>query len=205
MRLLLFSDLHCDLQAAERLVARSRDFDALVGAGDFGASRRGVGVCFEVLRTIERPAVIVPGNNESLDELTEAAAVWPSARVLHGAGCAVDGVAFFGLGGGVPTTPFGAWSWDFSEDAARELLAAMPSGAVLVTHSPPWGTLDHGPGARPRGSVAVREAVDAKSPPLVVCGHIHACGGQWDAIGSSWVVNAGPDGVAWNLERGEPS
>ncbi len=116
----------------------------------------------------------------------------------------MNGETFYGLGGGVPTTPFGSWSWDFSEDEAGELLAAMPEGCVLVSHSPPLGALDRDSSGRRRGSVAVREAIEAKSPRLVVCGHIHACGGEWDAIGQSLIVNAGPAGVAWDLERGEP-
>src|SRR6185369_15463817 len=111
MKLLLFSDLHADAGAARRLVERARDADVLVGAGDFGNLRRDVRVCLDVLRTVARPAVLVAGNNESTDELTEACRGWPSARVLHGAKTVLDGVTFFGIGGGVPVTPFGSWSY----------------------------------------------------------------------------------------------
>jgi Icc-related predicted phosphoesterase len=50
----------------------------------------------------------------------------------------------------------------------------------------------------------VRSAIEALHPRLVVCGHIHAGAGQWDQIGASPVVNAGPAGILWDLERGEP-
>src|SRR5688572_994067 len=97
MRLLLFSDLHRDAAAAQRLVERSRSVDVVVGAGDFASVRRGIDICVAVMRAIERPAVLVPGNNESLAELEEACRSWPQARVLHGTGVTIDGVEFFGL------------------------------------------------------------------------------------------------------------
>ena len=43
MRLLLFSDLHCDRAAAGHLVERAAAVDVVVGAGDFGNIRRNVG------------------------------------------------------------------------------------------------------------------------------------------------------------------
>lgn len=136
MRLLLFSDLHTDLVAAASIVERAPGFDAVVGAGDFAVKRHGLDRIVEVLAAIETPAVLVPGNGESAEELTAACRGWPAAHVLHGTGVDIGGVPFFGLGGGVPVTPFGSWSYDFTEDEARDLLAPCPEGAVLVSHSP---------------------------------------------------------------------
>ncbi len=199
MKLLLFSDLHCDAAAARRLVERSRGVDVVVGAGDFATVRRGIHVCIDVLRAIDRPAVLVPGNNETTEELTEACASWPQAHVLHGSGVTLQGVSFHGLGGGVPVTPFGAWSHDFTEGEAAELLGDCAPGCVLVSHSPPKGVLDQGSGGESLGSVAVREAVVQMRPRLVVCGHIHACAGRHAMLEQTPVVNAGPGGVEWEL------
>ena len=88
MRLLLFSDLHCDTQAAQRLVEMGRNADVAIGAGDFGQVRRRVGVCMDVLRDMPCPTVIVPGNNESLAELVEACRGWENVHILHGTGVA---------------------------------------------------------------------------------------------------------------------
>jgi Icc-related predicted phosphoesterase len=110
------------------------------------------------------------------------------------------GVPFYGLGGGVPVTPFGAWSHDFTEEEAAELLRECPSGCVLVSHSPPQGALDQSSDGRSLGSVAVLDAVVQKRPRLVVCGHIHACAGRRTTIGETAVVNAGPGGVEWELQ-----
>lgn len=199
MKLLLFSDLHCDAVAAQNLVERARSADLVVGAGDFANLRRGLPTTIDVLRAIERPVVVVPGNGESFAELEAACRSWPSARVLHGTGTVIDGVEIFGLGGGVPVTPFGDWSWDFSEAQAAELLAACPERAVLVSHSPPQGAADVSSAGRSFGSTAVREAIEAKRPRLVVCGHIHESWGRQERIGESLVVNAGPRGVEVEL------
>jgi hypothetical protein len=94
-------------------------------------------VCLDVVRDIDKPASLVAANNESTEELAEACRDWPQAHVLHGSGATIDGVEFFGLGGGVPVTPFGAWSYDFTEEQATELLSGCPKGCVLVSHSPP--------------------------------------------------------------------
>ena len=42
MRVLAFSDLHRDLEAAGALVARSGDFDVVIGAGDFASMHDGL-------------------------------------------------------------------------------------------------------------------------------------------------------------------
>jgi hypothetical protein len=49
MKLLLFSDMHADAVAAQRLLDRVRAADVLVGTGDFGYVRSDVWVCIEVL------------------------------------------------------------------------------------------------------------------------------------------------------------
>jgi Icc-related predicted phosphoesterase len=199
MKLLLFSDLHSDVGAARHLVERARTADVLVGAGDFGNVRRDVSVCLAVLRAVGKPVVLVAGNNESTEELSEACRGWPAAHVLHGSAATVAGVEFFGLGGGVPVTPFGAWSYDFTEDQAADLLADCPSGCVLVSHSPPKGVVDVDSRGRSLGSVTVRDAMLRLRPRLVVCGHIHASAGQHAVLGRSPVVNAGPAGIEWEL------
>ena len=199
MKFLLFSDLHTDTAAAARLVELARGVDVVIGAGDFGNMRHNVGTCIPVLAKIKAPAVLVAGNNESYDELVAACKSWPQAHVLHGTGMKIDGVSFFGLGGGVPITPFGPWSWDFSEADAERMLRDCPAHAVLVSHSPPQGFVDKNASGQSLGSTAVREAIVRTQPRLVVCGHIHACAGQRAEMGKTPVINAGPRGVLFDL------
>jgi Icc-related predicted phosphoesterase len=192
MKLLAFSDLHRDKERAERLVELAGQADVVVGAGDYATMRIGLGRTIETLSAIRVPTVLVPGNAESDTELWRACAVWPSADVLHGETKEIAGTQFFGLGGGVPPTPF-PWSFDLSEDEAAAKLERCPERAVLVVHSPPKGYVDEVRG-RHLGSTSVLEVIERKRPALVVCGHIHQCWGNDAAIGRTPVVNVGPEG-----------
>ncbi|MBT8484043.1 MAG: serine/threonine protein phosphatase [Phycisphaerales bacterium] len=193
MKLLLFSDVHCDLERARRLVHASKDVDAAIGAGDFASVHKGLDETIDALSAITCPTIVVPGNNETLDALQNACRGWSSCTVCHGSGLTIDGVPFFGLGGGIPPTPW-EWSFDLSEADARHRLEPMTSNGVLVLHSPPLGHVDGG-GNRHLGSQAILDAVLTRGPKLAVCGHIHECWGQESIAGRTRVVNAGPDGV----------
>ena len=199
MRLLLFSDIHCDRGACDRLVTAAKDVDVVIGAGDFCTMRRELDAPIGILRQIDKPTVLVPGNAESFDELRDACQDWPAARVLHGSQTSIDSLVFYGIGGGIPVTPFGSWSYDFTEEQATGLLAACPSECVLVSHSPPKGILDASTTGENLGSESVRAAVVEKRPQLVVCGHIHGCSGRSDRLGDCTVINAGPRGMCWEL------
>ena len=192
MKLLAFSDLHRDQDRAERLVDLAREADVVLGAGDYATMRMGLEGTIEVLSAIAAPTVLVPGNAESDTELWRACADWPSVHVLHGQAIQLEGTQFYGLGGGVPPTPF-PWSFDLSEDEAAAKLESCPEGAVLVVHSPPKGYVDEAHG-RHLGSRSVLEAIERKRPALVVCGHIHQCWGSEAAIGTTPVLNVGPEG-----------
>ena len=199
MDLLLFSDVHGDRDACRRLVDRAADADVVVGAGDFCVARRNLQAPIETLSAIDTPTVLVPGNAETEDELEDQvdAAGWGAAHVLHGGGVTIGDTPFFGLGGGVPVTPFGPWSYDLTEAEARALLSDCPEGAVLVSHSPPKDAVDRDSKGQSLGSVAVREAIEAHAPRLTVCGHIHGSWGETAEIGPTPVVNAGPEGLVW--------
>jgi uncharacterized protein len=200
MKLLLFSDLHADSTAAQQLLQRAQTVDVVIGAGDFATVRRNLQRCIDILRAVSCPTILVAGNNETTEELQAACQNWPSAHILHGSAITVENVTFYGVGGGIPVTPFGAWSYDFSEEQGRALLANCPTGCVLVTHSPPKGAVDRSAEGRSLGSVAIRETVQRTRPRLVVCGHIHASGGQHTQLGVTPIVNAGPGGIEWQLE-----
>jgi Icc-related predicted phosphoesterase len=194
VKLLAFSDLHRDLGQAARLVEMSGDADLVIGAGDFASIHEGLEETIGALAPIETPTLLVPGNNETVEELRGAAAGWPAATVLHGEGTTVDGVEFFGLGAGIPTTPWD-WSFDLSEEEAATMIAPAPAGCVLVLHSPPKGHCDGGDADTHFGSEALLAAVEEKRPGLVVFGHIHEAWGCASTVGDSALRNLGPSGT----------
>jgi Icc-related predicted phosphoesterase len=198
VKLLAFSDLHADLVQAERLVEMSADADVVVGAGDFATQHERLEPTINSLSAITTPTVLVPGNNETEAALREATADWEAATVLHGTGAEVAGIPFYGLGAGVPETPWG-WSFDLGEQTAAEMLAACPTSALLVLHSPPKGHCDRDGADVSLGSEAILAAIEDKQPRLALCGHIHDSWGVRDMAGATQVANLGPRGTFFDL------
>ena len=143
MRLLAFSDLHCDLDQAARLVEAAADADVVVGAGDFASIHDGPRARRSTRSRRSRPRrCSCPGNNETEAALREAAAAWPAATVLHGEGDRDRGRAVLrprrracrsrpGTGASTSPTP-----------RPPSCSAGCPEDAVLVVHSPPRGHVD---------------------------------------------------------------
>jgi Icc-related predicted phosphoesterase len=200
VKLLAFSDLHRDLAQAERLVESSSEADVVIAAGDFASVHEGLEETIGTLAPITVPTVLVPGNNETEDALRAACEGWDAAMVLHGESTEIDGIQFFGLGAGIPVTPWD-WSFDLNEQEAAEKLAGCPEGAVLVVHSPPKGHCDESSSGEHLGSRAILDAIETERPPLAVCGHIHESWGTESEIAPTRVVNLGPAGTP--IELGE--
>ena len=194
MRILAFSDLHRDLGQAQRLVEMSAEADVVIGAGDFASVHEGLAETIEALAPIETPTVLVPGNNETIEALREAVPAWEAATVLHGESAEIDGVEFFGLGAGVPVTPWD-WSFDLDDAAAGAMIGDCPEGAVLVLHSPPQGHCDANSGGDHFGSEALLHGIEERRPRLAVCGHIHESWGCESRVGDTPVRNLGPSGT----------
>lgn len=197
MKILAFSDLHLARRAAAALVDASAGADLVIGAGDFCNMRQGLDQAMELLAGIAAPMVLVPGNAESADELRAAAP--EGAHVLHGQGIEIDGLKLFGLGGGVPVTPFGAWSFDLTETQAAAMLAGCDAADILITHSPPKGVADRTSQGQSVGSTAIRDAIARIEPRLAICGHIHDSWGERGHIGAAEVVNLGPAGTWFEI------
>jgi len=198
MKLLAFSDLHVDIGQAESLAASSETVDVVLGVGDFASVHSGLEETIGVLRSIAKPTVLVPGNNETDEALRDACEGWASAVVLHGEGTEIEGVPFFGLGAGVPVTPWD-WSFDLTEEEAARKLVACPRGCVLAVHSPPRGHVDVSSRGDHLGSVAVLDAIVASEPRLALCGHIHEAWGERSTVGPTEVINLGPGGTVLEI------
>ncbi|WP_170415200.1 metallophosphoesterase family protein [Ruegeria atlantica] len=194
MKILAFSDLHLASSRAADLVVASAEADLVIGAGDFCNRRHGLDDAMTMLAGISAAMVVVPGNAESAEELADAAP--EGVHVLHGTGMTVDGLRLFGLGYGVPVTPFGDWSCDLTDAEAAELLDRCDTADILVAHSPPKGHGDLTSMGEAIGSAAIRDAIERLQPQLALCGHIHDSWGYRGSIGVTQIANLGPT-VNW--------
>ena len=171
----------------------SAEADVVIGAGDFASVHEGLAETIDALSAIDKPTVLVPGNNETVDALREAAAGWSAATVLHGEGTTIEGDEFFGLGAGIPITPWD-WSFDLDDEAATEMLAACPRERVLVLHSPPQGHCDATGAAAT--SAARPSSCDRGEAPAArrLRPHPRVLGLR-EPIGATPVHNLGPNGT----------
>lgn len=196
MKILAFSDVHCDLGAVQALVAAAGEADLVIGAGDFAQLHEGLTETMAALEPIAAKAVYVPGNNETYEALKAAT----SATVLHGEVTDIAGIRIAGIGCAIPPLPPTPWtSFDMPEAEAQDVMARMGSADVLITHSPPKGVVDAHATLGSLGSLVVLDWVTDHQPELVLCGHVHDCWGQEGDIDMSRVCNLGPSGAWFEL------
>ncbi len=195
MRILCLSDIHGEGAGLEGALSASADAGVVALLGDIthlGGAAEAEAVVAPLVAPGRR-VLAVPGNMDG-----EKARAWMEEQGLsiHGRGVIVDGVGFFGLGGGTPSpfhTPF-----EIEAEEARALLArgraavAGAAFAVLLSHAPPRGTrLDKGFAGMHIGSGPVREALRAGGIGLCLCGHVHESPGE-EIVDGTLCVNLGP-------------
>ncbi|MGL4287469.1 MAG: metallophosphoesterase family protein [Phreatobacter sp.] len=196
MRILAFSDLHRNKDAARAVVDAAQQADVVVGAGDFATRGIGLDDTLDLLAHIRAPMVFVAGNHDDLGEMRDACRDRSAVHVLHGEAAIIQGISFFGLGFEVPAGADHPWNRRLEEGEAEALLAGCAPGAILVTHSPPFGVGDLQTTGAHVGSQAIRATVLARKPRLHLCGHIHNAWGTSGLIGECPVHNLGPT-VNW--------
>ncbi len=193
MKILAFSDVHCDHAACEALAAAANQADLIIGAGDFAQRREGLAETMAILEPFADKAVYVAGNNETPEELRAAT----SAEVLHGEMTERLGLKIYGLGGAIPELNITAFeSFDIPEAEAAPMLAAASGADILICHSPPKGFADVMASRGSMGSVEIRNTIESVQPKLMVFGHVHDCWGERGKIGRTEVANLGPT-VNW--------
>jgi Icc-related predicted phosphoesterase len=185
-RLLIFSDIHNDGRALEKLMAV--DADAYICAGDLVTFRRGLDEMGAILKPHADRMYVLPGNHEEFCSRY-------GFTDLHGRWVEMGGVHVAGLGYSSPT-PFDT-PGEYSEQELGERLAKFASldPLVLVCHAPPFDTkLDRIHEGLHGGSRAVREFIEAHHPRDFFCGHIHEAEGVVEQFGSTRAMNVGKRG-----------
>ena len=189
MRMLAFSDIHCDHAACLEIAKAGEKADLIIGAGDFAQRREGLADTMAMLEINAHKSIYVPGNNETADELRAAT----KAIVLHGEVTVFEGLKIAGLGAAVPPLPPLHWgSFDLSEPDAESMLGQLQHADILISHSPAKGVADIHQKRGSIGSEAVRAAVRRLRPAFLFCGHVHDCWGQSGMIETTSAHNLGP-------------
>ena len=198
MRILAFSDLHCDRKLAEIIVRESDSADIVVGAGDFGIRGERTIELFDTLDEISVPFLLVSGNHDRCTELTSYCETRDKLYLLDGSAQEVNGITFFGLGREIPSRNHEKWNETMEEHVAAQVLKKAGKHNVLITHTPPYGHCDLQHDGTHEGSEAIANAIKQHAPSLCLCGHIHHSWGSTAQLQKTAVHNLGPK-PSWHV------
>jgi hypothetical protein len=198
VKLLVFSDIHNDWKALDRLLAIEADY--YIAAGDQVTWAKGLDRAGEILAQRAGKVYVLPGNHESA-EMTAGMCARHGLHDLHERHIEVGKWHIAGLGYSSPT-PFHT-PGEYSEAQIAERLApfAALSPLVLVCHAPPYGTaLDQIRPGLHAGSRSVREFIEKYQPAHFFCGHIHEAEGVAIRMGRTHAKNVGKAGHLLELD-----
>lgn len=197
MRLLIFSDLHGDLRALERLL--DIEADCYISAGDLVSWARGLERCAGALQRRGERVYLLPGNHESAGLVAGFCAQF-GFHDFHGKILRAGAYHVAGLGYSSPT-PFGT-PGEYSEAELAERLKPFATlrPLILICHAPPYDTaLDRVRDGLHAGSTAVREFIEKRQPERFFCGHIHEAEGVEIRMGRTLARNVGKPGYLLEL------
>ena len=198
MKLLIFSDIHNDWGALERLLATEADL--YIAAGDQVSWAKGLERCGQILQSRADRTYVLPGNHETAAQTAEMCERF-GLHDLHGKHLELGGWHIAGLGYSTPT-PFDT-PGEYSEGQMGERLGRFSglNPLVLVCHAPPYGTaLDCIRSGVHAGSTAVRDFIEKEQPGYFFCGHIHEAEGQSIQMGATKAWNVGKKGYLLELD-----
>jgi hypothetical protein len=189
MRILAIADAHGNYGRIPDILEKAGEIDLVLIAGDltnFGPDEKALSL-FDMF---DVPVLAVPGNCD-LPTLTETLN-GSKAVNLHNRVWRKENVAFAGFGGSNPTpfcTPFEIEEQEIGEALDRLVGEAEENSdyVVLLTHAPPYGTLDR----VETGNVGCRAVAGMLGRvDLIVSGHIHEDRGFMEVEGTT-VINTG--------------
>jgi Icc-related predicted phosphoesterase/uncharacterized protein YprB with RNaseH-like and TPR domain len=186
MKLLAVSDWRVqDINLLYEALDARGDIDAIVYAGD-GLDRFHDG---DTNHLAELGAVTTAGDVFAVrgndDSPSTTAPIFEASNVhdVHDEPYVIEDTAFIGQEGSLENTPGHIL---YAEDEIETHLiqqfeaVSEASQVCLISHTPPFGTLDYARrlGQRSIGSHAVADAITTYAPTVVVCGHCHLMGGR---------------------------
>jgi len=206
MNLLVIGDNHGDIENMISYLEKLEKFniDVVIYMGDFtdintpkGFTQKDItNILIEELKSLGKPILAVPGNNDVKDILD----ILEKENIsIHGKGKLIGDYGFYGFGGAKTpfTTPFEPTEEELKkglEKAYNQVLSAKYK--IQITHNPPHNTgIDVIRAGVHVGSHVVRKFIEEKKPIIALSAHIHEAKGI-DKLGETFLLNAGkfPEG-----------
>jgi uncharacterized protein len=182
MKILAFADPHFKESIPKKLIAKAKDVDLVLCAGDFTWFGANFDKIMKDFSKFKKPVGFVHGNHEEGQDFRKLP---KHIKFLHKKGFVVGDYLFVGYGGG----GFSERYPDLEEMIPKIKKRKGNKKVVLVTHAPVYGTttdyLDH---AGHVGSKSALKFIKEVKPMLVICGHIEENFGQIDHVGKTIVI-----------------
>ena len=198
MKLLIFSDIHGDKSALEKLVNTEADY--YFADGDLTNWGRGLDQLGPILQKRAERMYVLPGNHESEADIVRFCDQY-GFHNFHGQTLRIGQFHVAGLGYSNPT-PFDT-PGEYSEQELADRLDKFSTlePLILICHTPPKATkLDRAREGQHFGSQAVRDFIERRQPLYFYCGHIHEAAGVQDTIGRTQGWNVGKRGRLIDLD-----
>ncbi len=201
MKILAASDIHGDLDSVKHLVkkAKKERVDTIVLCWDLTFFDLQIDGLIKPFKDAGLKVILIPGNHESVATTDFLARFYGEGVYnLHGYYIKFGNIGFFGCA----ATSFGS-SFDTDRNVKKMLKKAHNGISdlekrVMIVHEPPYGTALDFIGFH-AGSKAVNSLIKMLKPDLCLCGHMHETFGMEVIIGSTRVINTGPEGVIIDL------
>jgi Icc-related predicted phosphoesterase len=198
MRLLIFSDIHGDKSALEKLMDIEADY--YFADGDLANWGRGLDALGPIMRKRAQRMYVLPGNHESEADIARFCEEH-GFHNFHGRSIRIGKFFVAGLGYSNPT-PFNTPGEYTEQELATRLepFAALDP-LILICHTPPKSTLlDRAGEGQHFGSQAVSDFIHRYQPRYFYCGHIHEAAGVHETIGRTECWNVGKRGQVLDLD-----
>jgi Icc-related predicted phosphoesterase len=200
MRILVVADVHGKFEILQKIMDDVEDeqFDMIIAPGDFtdmfdvptNFSQMDVAdIVIQKLMIPNKPLLCIPGNHDPYEILD---VFEDYGTNMHNKTKEISDMVFVGWGGAA--TPFNTLfepSEEETEEALNALLKNVSGNWVLVTHSPPKGTILDMVKDKHVGSAGVKKIIEKRQPVVAISAHIHENSGT-DNVGKTPVFYPGP-------------
>lgn len=197
MKLLVFSDIHCDWESLKKVVVKKADL--YICLGDLSNIGKGLEKAGEILAPLAEKLWLMPGNNETVEQI-QALCQKHGFVDFHQKVIKKGSFVLAGLGYSVPT-PFDT-PGEVSEKDFEKALKSFKDyqNLCLFCHNPPKDSgLDVIPSGAHVGSQAIREFIEKEQPIYFFSGHIHENEGKRERIGKTTCFGIGKRGLVLTL------
>lgn len=194
MKILAFVDVHGNSAALKKVIAKSKNADLIICAGDLSMFGQNLDLLLSLLAKTKKPLLIIPGNHETAREIKKTCSLFEFATDIHNKAYKINNYIFLGYGGGgfsLRDIRFERTTKKFKKFLKTQ---KKKSKIILVTHAPPYKTSLDRLNSSHRGCKSIRKFIEDIKPKTHICGHLHENAGNKDKIGTTKILNPGPEG-----------